>query len=186
MKATPAFMAKWRELIRTAQFPPEITQAAIITADLYEDLRPSMKGLPYETYLEALKFLDEVGVIELEGKTYRLLLPTDEDRRPEETVLYHYYDSQGVLLYIGITRSLPGRQASHEKKSTWMEFAARSEMYHFATREDAADVEREAIRVKRPLFNVEYNDRPDRVARLVDYLIDRDRRDLLVPLVSRG
>lgn len=180
-------MTEWRALIRAAQFPPQIAQTATVIADLYEDLPPNLKGLPYETFLEALKFLDEVGVIELDGKTYRLLLPGgEEERRPEETVLYHYYDDRGVLLYIGITRSLPGRQASHEKKSTWMEFAARSEMYHFATREDAADVEREAIRVKRPLFNVEYNDRPDRVARLVDYLIDRDRRDLLVPLISRG
>lgn len=111
---------------------------------------------------------------------------TSASRRIQETVLYHYYDAQGVLLYIGITNSLPRRQAAHEGRSTWMDFAARSTMKHFPTRESAEAVELVSIRRKAPLFNIEHNDRPDRVRRIVDYLIDRDRRDLLVPLISRG
>jgi|SRR5690554_584038 len=107
-------------------------------------------------------------------------------KRTDETLLYHYYDAQDVLLYIGITNSLPRRQASHEGRSTWMDFAARSTMKRFPTRVSAEAVEMASIRHRRPLFNIEHNDYPDRVARLVDYLIERDRRDLLVPLISRG
>ncbi|MFE1170486.1 hypothetical protein [Nocardiopsis sp. NPDC058789] len=107
-------------------------------------------------------------------------------RRADETLLYHYYDANDVLLYIGITNSLPRRQASHEGRSTWMDFAVRSTMKRFPTRASAEVVEAASIRHERPLFNVEHNDHPDRVRRLVDYLIDRDRRDLLVPLISRG
>lgn len=107
-------------------------------------------------------------------------------RRRTETLLYHYYDAQDVLLYIGITNSLPRRQASHESRSTWMDFAARSTMKRFPTRASAEVVEAVSIRHRAPLFNIEHNDRPDRVRRIVDYLIDRDRRDLLVPLISRG
>lgn len=107
-------------------------------------------------------------------------------RRRHETLLYHYYDANDVLLYIGITNSLPRRQASHEGRSTWMDFATRSTMKRFPTRASAEVVEAASIRHWRPLFNILHNDHPDRVARLVDYLIDRDRRDLLVPLISRG
>jgi hypothetical protein len=112
--------------------------------------------------------------------------PHGTRRRADETLLYHYYDAQDVLLYIGITNSLPRRQASHEGRSTWMDFATRSTMKRFPTRASAEVVEAASIRHRAPLFNVEHNDRPDRVRRIVDYLIDRDRRDLLVPLISRG
>lgn len=102
------------------------------------------------------------------------------------TVVYDFYDNRGTLLYIGITSSPERRFASHEANSTWMEFATTYRVTRFATRDDAKSAEKAWIETCRPLFNVEYNDHPDRVARLVDYLIDRDRRDLLVPLVSRG
>lgn len=107
-------------------------------------------------------------------------------RRTDETLLYHYYDAHDVLLYVGITNSLPRRQTSHEGRSTWMDFAARSTLKRFPTRASATAVEMVSIRHRAPLFNIEHNDRPDRVRRIVDYLIDRDRRDLLVPLISRG
>lgn len=106
--------------------------------------------------------------------------------RRRETVLYHYYDDQDVLLYVGITANMFTRTNSHETDSTWMDFAARSTIEHFPDRESALEAEKGAIRHHRPLFNVEHNEHPDREARLVDYLIDRDRRDLLAPAISRG
>jgi len=106
--------------------------------------------------------------------------------RRRETVLYRYYDAEDVLLYVGISANMPARLGSHETDSTWMDFAARSTLEHFGDRADAEKAEQAAIEADRPLFNILHNDRPDRVRRLVDYLIDRDRRDLLVPLISRG
>lgn len=106
--------------------------------------------------------------------------------RRKETVLYRYYDGQDVLLYVGITANMPSRFGSHETDSTWMDFAVRSTIERFTNRDDALAAEKAAIEEHAPLFNVEHNDRPDRVRRIVDYLIERDRRDLLVPLISRG
>lgn len=106
--------------------------------------------------------------------------------RRRETVLYRYYDTEDVLLYVGISANMPGRLDSHETDSTWMDFAARSTLEHFGDRADAEAAEQAAIEADRPLFNILHNDNPDRVRRIVDYLIDRDRRDLLVPLISRG
>ncbi|WP_433701742.1 hypothetical protein [Nocardiopsis sp. CA-288880] len=106
--------------------------------------------------------------------------------RRRETVLYRYYDTEDVLLYVGISANMPGRLDSHETDSTWMDFAARSTLEHFGDRADAEAAEQAAIEADRPLFNILHNETPDRVRRLVDYLIDRDRRDLLVPLISRG
>lgn len=103
-----------------------------------------------------------------------------------QTVLYHYYDEDDGLLYIGITSDMRHRLSGHEKASTWMDFAVRSTIDRFPTREAAEDAERRLVMEKRPLFNVQFNDFPDRQKRLVEYLIGRGRYDLLVPEVDRG
>ncbi|WP_146159639.1 hypothetical protein [Allonocardiopsis opalescens] len=106
--------------------------------------------------------------------------------RRKETILYRYYDDKDVLLYVGVSANMPGRLEGHEDDSTWMDFAARSTLEHFTDRADAEAAEITAIETDRPIFNILHNENPDRVRRIVDYLIDRDRRDLLVPLISRG
>jgi hypothetical protein len=67
-----------------------------------------------------------------------------------------------------------------------MEFAARSTIEKYDSRREAEECEVSAIRTERPLFNLAHNDEPGAERRLVDYLIDHDRRDLLQPVVSRG
>lgn len=106
--------------------------------------------------------------------------------RRQETVLYRYYDAEDVLLYVGVSANMPGRLEGHEADSTWMDFAHWSTLEHFPDRADAEAAEIAAIETDRPIFNILHNETPDRVRRIVDYLIDRDRRDLLVPLISRG
>lgn len=102
------------------------------------------------------------------------------------TALYSYYDAGDLPLYIGITGDLLGRERNHIKKSMWMEFVARSTVARYPTREEAKAAERAAIRAERPLFNVRHNENPEAVRRLVDYLIEHGRTDLLAPAVSRG
>ena len=102
------------------------------------------------------------------------------------TFLYRFYDAADVLLYVGITDNLAERTWSHARASTWMEFAVRSTIERYMKRPEAEAMEVAAIRAEGPLFNLAYNDDKDADRRVVDYLIEHDRRDLLAPAVSRG
>ncbi|MCW2901782.1 MAG: hypothetical protein JWO67_4047 [Streptosporangiaceae bacterium] len=107
-------------------------------------------------------------------------------REAVPTALYSYYDADDQPLYIGISGSLRGRERSHLKSSSWMDFVARSSVQRFPSREEAEASEREAIKAERPLFNVVHNEGPDGARRLVEYLVAHGRTDLLAPAVSRG
>lgn len=105
---------------------------------------------------------------------------------PVRTALYTAYDADDVLLYIGITDNLMERTYAHIKRSSWMDFAARSTYEWFPSREVAEAEEEERIRTLSPLFNSRHNDHPDAPRRLVEYLVKHNRVDLLAPAVSRG
>jgi predicted GIY-YIG superfamily endonuclease len=100
--------------------------------------------------------------------------------------LYHWFDAADRLLYVGISNSLAQRQAAHAKKSSWSEFAVRCSVARFPTREEAELAEKAAIEQERPLFNVQHNEGPEARQRLVEYLLEHGRTDLLTPAVSRG
>jgi hypothetical protein len=102
------------------------------------------------------------------------------------TALYRWYDEADVLLYIGISDGLSGRMSDHVAGSSWMDFAARSTITRYADRSQAAKAEIKAIETEHPLFNQAHNNTPEARLRLVEYLIERDRLDLLAPAVSRG
>lgn len=110
----------------------------------------------------------------------------ERPRANKATFLYRFYDAKDELLYVGITDNLIERTFSHARASTWMEFAVRSTIERHAKRRDAEEAEVAAIRGERPLFNLAYNDDTDGDRRVVDYLIEHDRRDLLRADVSRG
>ncbi|MEU8334738.1 hypothetical protein [Micromonospora tulbaghiae] len=103
-----------------------------------------------------------------------------------DTALYFYYDESGVCLYIGITDDLRRRTLAHVEASSWMEFAASSVIKRLPTREKALAAEKAAIEAGRPLFNHVHNDTAEARQRLVAYLIEHGRMDLLAPAVSRG
>lgn len=106
--------------------------------------------------------------------------------KPVPTALYSYYDADDRPLYIGISGSLRGRERSHLRSSSWMDFVARSTVQRFPSRKEAEAAEREAIKSERPLFNVTHNEGAEAVRCLVEYLVDHGRADLLAPAVSRG
>lgn len=105
---------------------------------------------------------------------------------PRPTALYRYFDDRERLLYVGITDHIHYREADHVKSSSWMGFAARSTIVRYPTREEALEAESAMIRAERPLFNVVHNDTPEARHRLVEYLVEHGRTDLLAPAVSRG
>ena len=96
-------------------------------------------------------------------------------------VLYHYFDNENRLLYIGISGDYATRRGVHNSTSRWMQLAASSTIKRYETREDLQKAEQAAIEVERPLFNVQYNDTPEGKERLRAYLAEIDRLDLLRP-----
>lgn len=102
------------------------------------------------------------------------------------TALYRYYDTEDRLLYVGITDNLIVRTLDHVQGSSWAEFATRATIERHPTRKEAEDAERAAIKAERPLFNSQHQDTPEARRRLVEYLIEQGRTDLLVAKVSRG
>lgn len=95
------------------------------------------------------------------------------------TALYRYFDDADVLLYVGITDHLPIREYAHIKAAAWMQFAVRSTISRWATRDDALAAERHAIETEFPIFNKQYNGSPAAIARLTEYLDDHGALALL-------
>jgi predicted GIY-YIG superfamily endonuclease len=84
----------------------------------------------------------------------------------EPTTLYRFRDSQGRLLYVGISGN-PGRRFhQHSKDKPWWSQVASSTMEHFFTRDDAERAERAAIVEERPLYNVVHVPRAPKVREL--------------------
>lgn len=104
----------------------------------------------------------------------------------EATALYLWFDVDDVLIYIGITGDLATRQNRHSKRSSWAEFADHAKIRRYPSRPEAEDAERKLIGELGPVFNHVHNDTPEARARLVAYLIEHGRNDLLAPAVSRG
>ena len=82
-------------------------------------------------------------------------------RRPEEYTclapahcLYRHFDSNGILLYVGISLNSAYRQEQHRKNSAWFYSIARIEVERFASRDEASAAERAAIKSEFPLFNL--------------------------------
>lgn len=103
------------------------------------------------------------------------------ERPPVPTGLYHWYDEDNALLYVGITNNVGKRQDAHIADSAWTEFATRSTIRRFLSRPDAEAAEVLAIKADRPLFNRQHNDTPEARQRLADYLLSKGRPDLLTP-----
>ena len=74
------------------------------------------------------------------------------------TALYRHRDTDGVLLYVGITHNPEMRLKMHRHSAApWLQFSAECALEWHATREDALLAERAAIRTEKPLFNVAHS-----------------------------
>ena len=70
------------------------------------------------------------------------------------TALYRFFDADGDLLYVGITRNLNLRLTQHAADKPWWASVARKTLVWYPSRSDAAHAEGKAIREERPQFNV--------------------------------
>jgi predicted GIY-YIG superfamily endonuclease len=67
--------------------------------------------------------------------------------------LYRWFDSEGTLLYVGVSGSIHKRVKQHEKTAEWINQAAFMTVQWFATRNDVESAERYAIENEGPLHN---------------------------------
>jgi hypothetical protein len=74
--------------------------------------------------------------------------------------LYRFYDSDGLLLYIGITIYGPTRWTQHATYQDWWPAVARVEVEHFPTVTEAHTAEVAAILAERPRYNVMHTEPP--------------------------
>lgn len=102
-----------------------------------------------------------------------------------DTALYRLFDAGDRLLYVGISVRPAVRWEEHALSRPWWHLVARKDVEWLASRSVAADAEREAIRVERPLFNsvrasdgavvkVVYDDSParDKITRTISREIE--------------
>lgn len=71
-----------------------------------------------------------------------------------KTILYRYFDSEGELLYVGVTGDNTKRQSQHRRNSFWFGEIASATYEHFDNREDALAAETLAIRTEKPKHNI--------------------------------
>lgn len=76
------------------------------------------------------------------------------DNSIQKTTLYRYFDSEGQLLYVGITGDNTKRQSQHRRNSFWFGEIASATYEHFDQREAALEAEAIAIRHEKPKFNI--------------------------------
>lgn len=68
--------------------------------------------------------------------------------------LYKHFDSDGNLLYVGISFSVAERISQHKKGSNWFADSGYVTILKFPSRSLAEQAERIAIRTENPLHNV--------------------------------
>lgn len=73
-----------------------------------------------------------------------------------KTILYRYFDSEGRLLYVGITGNQLKRQSQHRRSSLWFDQIASAKFEHFQSREEAEVAEVRAIQDEKPTFNQQH------------------------------
>lgn len=87
----------------------------------------------------------------------RLAAKEADDARP--TALYRLRNSQGELLYVGISATPPQRWGKHAAEKEWWPEVADLSLEWFDTRTEARAHEEAAIKTEKPRYNVVHNDK---------------------------
>jgi predicted GIY-YIG superfamily endonuclease len=73
---------------------------------------------------------------------------------PGRTAVYRLYDSEGQLLYIGISNNPPVRWSAHARERRWWKDVTYKAVVWYPTRREAEAVEEEAVPAEKPLYNI--------------------------------
>lgn len=71
--------------------------------------------------------------------------------------LYRMFDSDGVLLYVGVTGRWSRRSSEHAETQPWWPLVTSVTIEHFASREEVIDAEARAIKLEQPAYNTAGN-----------------------------
>ena len=69
--------------------------------------------------------------------------------------LYRHFNSNGDLLYIGITNNVARRTKDHDRNSYWFSEVARIDLEHFESRDAVLAAETDAIGKELPKYNIQ-------------------------------
>jgi hypothetical protein len=67
--------------------------------------------------------------------------------------LYRFFDSEGRLLYVGISKFFEARLKQHYRNSSWFFESVTCTLEHFDTREQVEQAESLAIKTENPIHN---------------------------------
>jgi hypothetical protein len=67
--------------------------------------------------------------------------------------LYRFFDSEGRLLYVGISKFFEARLKQHYRNSSWFFDSVSCTLEHFETREQVEQAESLAIKTENPIHN---------------------------------
>lgn len=73
--------------------------------------------------------------------------------RAGQVAIYRHYDSEGTLLYVGITSDPHARERQHARQSQWARYVATINVQWCVDRNTALAVELRAIQSEAPVFN---------------------------------
>ena len=71
--------------------------------------------------------------------------------------LYRFYDAEGALLYVGITKFFEPRLKQHYKNAEWFFETASVKLEHYKTRQEVERAETQAIESESPRYNIAKN-----------------------------
>ena len=122
------------------------------TGDARVDHFDSMRTMAGMTRQQRLFWVSQgLGIGMEAARVYDLEMTPHDLSGP--SCLYRYYDAQGVLLYVGITKDPDKRRRQHELRSEWYPHAGEPVIEWFDDRASALTAERAAIHDERPVFN---------------------------------
>ena len=94
------------------------------------------------------------GSVKLRVWQRKLQASRARTERDRTHALYRFFDSDGALLYVGISCDPGVRFRQHRRDVPWWQLIRRIELEPRASRDEALSAEREAIRTERPRYNV--------------------------------
>lgn len=78
-------------------------------------------------------------------------------KTPQGTALYRLYNTDGRLLYVGITSNPKARWSAHSRDKHWWPEVARKTIEWFETRKSAERIEKVEVEEESPRYNKVFN-----------------------------
>ncbi len=99
--------------------------------------------------------------------------------------LYRHFDSEDILLYVGMSLSAINRLSKHKSNSAWFASIKRVEIEQFSTKEEVLAAERIAIIQEKPLYNIKLSTVNPATFTQACYLLSLNEQRLLLYCIAQ-